>query len=76
MAMAQARELVHESQMGITYGLMETVSAVVSILTPPIAGLLYEHDPMVVYPLAIGLIFLSIIISFVFLPRKAVLLHA
>lgn len=76
MAMAQARELVHESQMGVTYGLMETVSAVVSILTPPIAGLLYERDPMIVYPLAISLIFLSIIVSYIFLPRKVVIPYA
>ena len=41
MAMAQARELVHESQMGVTYGIMETVSAIISIVTPPIAGILF-----------------------------------
>jgi hypothetical protein len=72
MAMAQARELVHESQMGVTYGLMETVSAVISIITPPIAGLLYERDPMLVYPLGIALITISIFVSFTFLPRKVV----
>jgi MFS family permease len=71
MAMAQARELVHESQMGITYGVMETVSAVISIITPPIAGLLFERDPMSLYPLAIGLIVVSIIISYFFSPRKS-----
>jgi DHA1 family multidrug resistance protein-like MFS transporter len=70
MAMAQARELVHESQMGITYGIMETVSSVIFILTPPIAGYLFERDPMILYPLAIGLILASIIVSSIFLPRK------
>ena len=72
MAMAQARELVHESQMGLTYGFMETVSAVVSILTPPIAGLLFERDPVIVYPVAIGLIAASIVVSSMFLPRREV----
>ena len=71
MAQAQARELVHESQMGITYGLMETVIAVVSILTPPIAGLLFEIDPFVVYPISIGLIAVSIVVSYFYSPRKA-----
>ena len=70
MAMAQARELVHESQMGVTYGIMETVSAIIFILTPPIAGLLFERDPMILYPLAVGLIIVSIIVSYMFLPRK------
>jgi MFS family permease len=70
MAMAQARELIHESQMGISYGIMETVSSIIFIVTPPIAGLLFEHDPMIIYPLAIGLIVVSIIMSSIFLPRR------
>lgn len=70
MALAQARELVHESQMGVTYGIMETISAVIFILTPPLAGILFEWDPMIVYPLSIGLIAVSIAISYFFSPRK------
>lgn len=70
MAMAQARELVHDSQMGITYGIMETISAIIFILTPPLAGVLFERDPMIVYPLAIGLILISIFVTYQFSPRK------
>ncbi len=70
MMMAQARELVHDSQMGITYGVMETVSAIIFIVTPPIAGLLFEIDPFIVYPVSIGLIAFSIVISSIYLPRK------
>jgi predicted MFS family arabinose efflux permease len=71
MVMAQARELVHVSQMGLMYGLMETINAVIFILTPPLAGILYERDPMILYPLGIGLMVLSILVSYLFLPRKA-----
>ena len=70
MALAQARELVHDSQMGVTYGVMETISAVIFILTPPLAGVLFELDPMIVYPLSIGLIALSIVVSYLFSPRR------
>jgi MFS family permease len=70
MYMAQARELVHESQMGLTYGAMETVSSIIFILTPPLAGFLFEIDPVILYPLSIGLIFVSLIISYTFLPKK------
>ena len=70
MAMAQARELVHESQMGITYGVMETVSAIITIVTPPIAGLLFEIDPFIVYPISIGMVAISIVLSSIYLPRK------
>jgi MFS family permease len=70
MALAQARELIHGSQMGITYGIMETISAVIFVLTPPLAGILFERDPMIVYPLSIGLIAVSILVSYLFSPRK------
>lgn len=70
MLMAQARELVHDSQMGITYGVMETISAVIFILTPPLAGVIYERDPMILYPMGIGLIFVSIVVSYFFSPKK------
>jgi MFS family permease len=70
LAQAQARELVHDSQMGLAYGTVETVIAVIFILTPPLAGYLSESDPTIVYPLSIGLILFSIIVSFIFSPRK------
>jgi MFS family permease len=70
MALAQARELVHDSQMGVTYGIMETISSVIFILTPPLAGILFERDPMIVYPLSIGFIVVSIVVSYLFSPRK------
>ena len=70
MVMAQARELVHDSQMGVTYGIMETISAVIFVLTPPLAGILFERDPKIVYPLSIGLIAISILVSYLFSPRK------
>lgn len=70
MAMAQARDLVHDSQMGLTYGAMETISGVIFFLTPPLAGLLFDWNPTFIYPLAIGLMTVSIVISFLFLPRK------
>ncbi len=70
MIWAQARELVHDSQMGVTYGIMETISAAVFILTPPLAGILFEVDPTIVYPLSIGLIAVSILVTYFFSSQK------
>ena len=70
MVMAQARELVHDSQMGVTYGIMETIGSAIFVLTPPLAGILFEYDPKFVYPLSIGLITVSILISYLFSPQK------
>lgn len=73
LALAQARELVHESQMGLTYGIMETISSVIFILTPPLAGFIYKINPMTIYPLALILIAVSVLSSLI-LPRR--LVHA
>jgi MFS family permease len=73
LAMAQARALVHPSQMGLTYGLMETINAIIYILVPPLAGLIYENNPLSIYPLALALITVSVIVSII-VPRR--LLHA
>ena len=72
LALAQVRELVHTSQMGLTYGMMETVTSFIFILTPPLAGFLYERDPFLVYPITIGLISFSIIVSVIFAPHPPV----
>jgi MFS family permease len=70
MMQAQGRELVHESQMGLMYGTLETVNAAIFIVTPPLAGLLFVIEPTLVYPLAIGLIAVSIFVTFIFSRRK------
>ncbi len=69
LASAQARALVHDSQMGLTYGMLETVSAVIFILTPPLAGFLYERDPFLVYPLSLGLVAASLLLTFFYSRR-------
>lgn len=71
MTLAQARELVHTSQMGLTYGVMETISSTIFILTPPLAGLLFEWNPLIIFPLAIALIAVSMLTTFLFFGRKA-----
>jgi len=72
MALAQARDLIHDTQMGFTYGIIETISSVILILTPILAGILFDIDPMIVYPIAIVLIAISILVSYQFAPRKEV----
>ncbi|GAB4541721.1 MAG: hypothetical protein Fur002_10660 [Anaerolineales bacterium] len=65
MAQAQARELVHPSQMGLMYGTIETAYSIVFIAVPPLAGILFERDPFLIYPLAFALILISAALSFI-----------
>lgn len=70
MTQAQARELVHDSQMGLAFGTLETVTAIIFIFVPPLAGFIFERDPFFVYPLAMGLISISIVSSFIYSLKK------
>ncbi|MEW5941750.1 MAG: MFS transporter [Chloroflexota bacterium] len=69
LASAQARALIHDSQMGLAYGILETVSSIIFILTPPLAGFLYERDPYLLYPLSLGLVAASLLLTFFLLPH-------
>ena len=70
MVTAQVRGLIHGAQMGLAYGMTETINAFPIILAPPIAGLIYAQDPEMIYPLAFVLIVISIFISWRFAPRS------
>jgi MFS family permease len=70
LGVAQVRPFVHESQMGLAYGIAETVGSSTVLLAPPLAGVLYSIDPGLMYPVALALIALGFVISLVFVPRS------
>ena len=67
---AQARPLVHRAQMGLAYGVAETFSSLAMTLAPLLAGVLYTREPIIVYPVSLGLIGVVILISIAFTPRQ------
>ncbi len=71
LSSAQARMLVHPSQMGLAFGILETINALPTILAPPLAGFLYERDPALIYPLTIAVIGVTITLTALFAPRQA-----
>jgi len=68
--MAQIRPLVHESQMGLAYGISETVLGLTGILAPIAAGFLYARETSSVYPVALVAILAAILLSLIFAPRS------
>ncbi len=69
--MAQIRPLVHESQIGLAYGISETVLGLTGITAPIIAGFLYQYDKALIYPLAGAGILTGILLSLFFSPRTS-----
>lgn len=66
-ATAQTRDLVPPSWMGLAYGITETVSASGTIFAPLLAGILYEQNPSFIYPAALALAGLSLLVSLQFI---------
>ncbi len=69
MLAAQVRGLVHESQMGLAFGMNETVASIALMISPLLAGLLYNQMPDLVYPVSLGAIGLAILLTLIFSPR-------
>ena len=70
LGVAQVRPFVHQSQMGLAYGIAETVGSATVLLAPPLAGFLYTMDPTLMFPVGLVMIVLAIIASLVFIPRS------
>ena len=70
LGIALVRPFVHESQMGLAYGIAETVGSATILLAPPIAGYLYTRDPFSIYPIGLVLIAVGLVVSLVFVPRS------
>jgi MFS family permease len=70
LGVAQVRPYVHDSQMGLAYGIAETVGSATVLLAPPLAGYLYARDPALMYPVGLVLIGAGLVLSLIFTPRS------
>ena len=66
---AQIRPLIHPGQMGLAYGIAETFNALSVVLAPLLAGVLYTRQPILVYPVALGLLLVSLLATSLLAPR-------
>jgi MFS family permease len=70
LAGAQGRALVQANQMGLAYGMLETVGSMAVVLAPPLAGMLYQSNPTLPYTFGLIGTAVSIIISIFLIPLK------
>jgi predicted MFS family arabinose efflux permease len=69
LATAEAGTFVSERNRGLIYGTIATINSLVVLLAPPVAGLLYTRQPHLPYVASVGLLLITIILSWVFIPR-------
>ena len=69
LATALTKNLVHQSRMGLAYGMTATVGSSSVILAPALAGFLYQTAPSLMYIVAFCMIVVSLLLSTRFIPR-------
>jgi MFS-type transporter involved in bile tolerance (Atg22 family) len=70
LATAQGRILIRAANMGIAYGLLETVAALANILAPALAGYLYSQQPSMIYSASLVFITIAILLTLLFSPIR------
>lgn len=66
---AQIRHLIHPTQMGLAYGFTETFGSLAFMLSPMLAGYLYDRSPESIYPITLGLLLGAMLLYFLFAPH-------
>lgn len=69
---AEVRALVSLSNMGLAYGMVATVGLLATVIAPPIAGMLYERNPIWMYPVGVAMIGVGVLMSWRFLNQMHV----
>jgi MFS family permease len=71
LASAQVSTLVKKAQLGLAYGLTETVGAAATVLAPPLAGALYSRRPETVFGIAICFSVLALLATWTYFRRTS-----
>ncbi len=72
MAIALVQPLVRESEIGLAFGVVETLNALAFMVAPIIAGYLYHWSPASIYPVSLGVLLVSMLLSFRFLSDQQI----
>jgi len=65
MLLATARSVIHPSDTGLAFGMMETASGLAIVAAPTIAGFLYDRSPSLVYQVGLFALLAMVIINLV-----------
>lgn len=72
MGSAQLGQMVTPSELGLAYGMGETIPAAVLTIAPLAAGLLYARSPELPFQVSLALVAVSLVVVWWAAPRRAV----
>lgn len=68
LAIAQSEPLVKRRNLGLVFGLVETMNGSALAIAPAIAGILYDMKPWLPFPVGLGMSAVALVLSVLFLP--------
>lgn len=75
MVIAKIRSSIRDHEVGLAFGIVETVNGIALVITPPLAGWIYQKNPSMIYLISIPLILLLVIFSSIVI-RKPEIEHS
>ncbi len=71
LAIAQSEPLVSRRNLGLAFGMVETMNGSALAIGPAIAGILYDMKPWLPFPVGLGMAAVTLVLSLKFLPGGA-----
>jgi len=71
MTVALVRPLVRVQEVGLAFGIVESINAFAMMVAPVLAGFLYNWRPVSIFPVGVGLVGLTLLVSLRFMRRDA-----
>jgi len=68
LLMAQSEKMVNPANLGLAYGILETVAGSAMVVAPPIAGALYTANPKSIF--SISVVMITAVLAFTVMRRK------
>ncbi len=70
MTVALVRPVVREVEVGLAFGIIESLNSLSFVLAPPLAGFLYDQNPVMIFPVSLGVLGFTFVLSFWFVRRR------
>ena len=63
MTVALVRPVVREVEVGLAFGIVESLNSLAFVVAPPLAGFLYDRDPALIFPVSLGVLGFTLVLS-------------
>jgi MFS family permease len=70
MMIARIRSVIRDHEVGLAFGILETINGAAIILTPVLAGVLYQVNPKIIYLISLPCLFILLIAVILFFRKK------